>query len=138
MTRWLGADGHRGACLSLWWVQECVHSRSEQNYCSALACESARHAWRACLHPHVGQNCRSRPACELARHPCPVGLWGAGPLGYLRLAYDPRMHRRHRSELALPCRIAGPIATIVAVVAPRHQSDVRLHLDDAQANRITV
>ena len=45
---------------------------------------------------------------------------------------------RHQSELTLPRHIAGPTATTVAVVALSHQSDVWLHLDDAQANRITV
>ena len=48
------------------------------------------------------------------------------------------MGRRRQSELALPHRVAGPIATVVAVVAPRHQSDVRLRLDDAQVNQIAV
>ena len=138
MTHWSGADGHHRARLSLWCVWECVHSRSEQNSHSALACKSAQHAWQACLHPRTGQKCHSRPACELAHHACPVGLWGAGTLGYLRPAYDPQMGRCHQSELALPCCAAGPIATTVAVVAPCHQSDIWLRLDDAQANQITV
>ena len=114
----------------------CAHSK--RNYRSALACESARHAWWVCLHPRAGQNCRSHPACELAHHAWPVGLWGSGPLGYLQPAYDPQMRRHRQSELTLPRCVAGPIATTVVVVAPRHQSDVQLRLDDAQADQIAV
>ena len=138
MTRWSGADSHCGAHLSLWWVWECMHSCSEWSYCLALACKSAWHAWQKCLHPCIGQNYRSSPVCELAHHTYHVGLWGSGPLGYLWPAYNPRTDHCHQSELTLPHRVAGPIATTVAVVAPRHQSDVRLRLDDAQADQIAV
>ena len=43
-----------------------------------------------------------------------------------------------QSELALTCHGTGPIATTCSVAALTRQNDNWLHLDDAQADRITV